>query len=189
MQQEQQGPGAGFVDPYDRPSGMLIPGEPLVDLICADGPVMERLLEEIAHPFSQPSRHKRRFGDWCDGLCEGAVLTEGREIPLSLRRLNGGEGPKGPRVLVMRDSPNNRLTMKPVVHDSAGTLALQLSARRCERRLPSIASQVVALFLVHGRGWKDSGGNFFHEPYGSKPNGARKKRNREPRRRHGSFLR
>lgn len=189
MKQERQGSGAGSERVAGREGRILVPGEPMVDLICAEG-VFEPLLEAIAHPVHQP-RHRRIFGRWHGDLCEGKVLVGSREVYFSLHRLNGDELPRGPKVLVIRESSNGRLSMKPVVCDSAGTLALHLSVRHCETRWSGLASQLVSLFLVHGRGWRDSSGNFFPEPYGPKPNGTPKKRNRKPRRRHrhGSFIR
>ncbi|MEK7212120.1 MAG: hypothetical protein AAB686_00390 [Patescibacteria group bacterium] len=154
--------------------GTVTPGKQAIERICAlRGTVGERILEEIAHPTSQPMRHQRHFGMWIHPwMVLGyetrrgvVVVNSATRVPLLLER---GLGVREElRTLVIQEVPGCRLSLKPV-SNSNGVLVLRVGSEMCDNRLKSFATQIVATFVVHGSGWQNRKGRVLPEPYGDR---------------------
>jgi hypothetical protein len=156
--------------------GMITPGRPIVKRISAlAGTVGERILDEIAHPATQPLRHRRDFGPWVktwglDGheTCRGLVIVRDLRIPITLEKCDRvKEAFHLPLTLLLEEVRGWRLSLKPLANEK-GVLILPVGDELAGERLKKFATQVVATFVVHGFGWRNRRGEVFAEPYGER---------------------
>ena len=166
----------------------VIPGRSDVRVISAlAGGNAEKILRCISNPPSDKnsSRYPRIFGPWVNGRCEGCVMVgEGNlrtAIPITLV-LGMEEG------LVLKDVPERGKSLK-----TNGSLCIKIGADFPESRTLNYAHQIVACYVVHGRGWVDrkNGEHSIHpEPFGDLPHpDNRKKRAHRYRRNRGVYNR
>ena len=141
----------------------IIPGEQFVSVISAmPGGFAEEVLRRIAHPIVQAG-NKRKFGEWKNGMCAGSVLIEAtgeeREVVL---RLGVKEG------LFIEESEGRKFSLK---HECNGEVCVIPVAEKKAKKgkvypAGSIANNIVATWVIHGRKWRDRSNEWYHWPYG-----------------------
>jgi len=170
-------------------NGLVVPGKPIVDTICATDWLSEKILREIAESPS-PLRQRWSFGRWTHGVSRGTVSWNGSEpVPLTLH-LYAHTVKMGPGVLVIEVTDERRLSLKPaMIRDGAIILTLG-DKKLVGNRVRTLACQIVATYVLHGHGWQDRKGREYFEPYGKEPTiGSRSHRQARERRnpRHRRF--
>lgn len=140
----------------------IIPGEQFVSVISAmSGGFAEKVLREIAHPKIQPG-NRRNFGEWEEGMCAGTIMIEGtgeeREV---LLRIGVEEG------LFIRENGHKKFSLKHECNGELCTIPVaQKRSRGKDYSIGSVANNIVASWIIHGRKWRDRSKRWYYWPYG-----------------------